>query len=1039
MIINLSDIHIKSTSTEVPDRAKHISGALKSKAETDKLFVVISGDIAFSGKQEEYYIALEFFIALKDELRQVFPDLDASFILVPGNHDCDFSSPVVSARAILIDNFRNRLDREVLDETIVELCCSVQQAFRDFEGVVGSIDDPERSDVSVLYSDKLLSIVRFNLGKFVLDFNLYNTAWMSSLEERYGGLVFPVECYRERMTTRYADVSVSVLHHPPEWFAPHCSESFRSHLESTSDVIIHGHNHHLGQSQITNHISLEETVYISSSAFVDDWSEINGFGTLWLDLSGPQPAYEHSVFSWRESGYVLEREGSWIDLPARGSTCGTDIAPNFLNFLTDTGAHISHPRKSPILQDLYVFPDVRDLDSFEVSEGKEFTRLSLQNVLFDNSAGQVLVVLGCEQSGKSAFCKQAYLHYHSNGFVPLLLEGEKIKSAKWEDFHKLLKGCYLEQYAHASEDKFIIINFDKIVVIIDDFDKVRLNMRFRKQLLEAIGKQCPYIIMTGKETMHMEGYVSDSSVERSKYRYVEICQFGHQLREQLVSKWNMLGLEVELEDGELFRLNSKALRTIEVVVRGNMVPQYPIFLLTILQALEVGESHTAYLRESAYAAYYDYLILQRLHTIRLTPERLDAYQNLLAHFAYRVFQNGQGRLTNAEVSEFKLEYARKYALDDDICAIIVDLVSASILNHSGETYSFKYKYLHYYFVAKYFSYNISDPFVREQISKLCTLLHREQYANIIMFLTYLSRDRFVIDQIMDFSKSMFNDYGPLGLDSDIQNLNILINDVPKLVLHSVDIRQNREKSNRARDEISGEVVPHSASFDSYGDNGDEDSEIDVISQINVAFKTTEVLGQILRNYYGSLPADLKKEICTEAFAVGLRALHFFMNLIISDSTAMIDRLVEILEQKNRLEEDPRKMENRAKRLFGNLILVIFFVFLRRISTSVGSENLNMTFDQVRTSEGRTSVDLIDLSIKLDFNKQFPEHIVRDYAGVMKNNTVAYGLLRFFVLEHFYMYEVDYRIRQRTCEVLKISTESQRRIMSHRSLPGRQDG
>jgi len=65
------------------------------------------------------------------------------------------------------------------------------------------------------------------------------------------------------------------------------------------------------------------------------------------------------------------------------------------------------------------------------------------------------------------------------------------------------------------------------------------------------------------------------------------------------------------------------------------------------------------------------------------------------------------------------------------------LAEVGILAGGGQEYRFKYLYFYYYFVARYLRDNIQSERVRSEIDQLCAKLHKEDHANIWLFLTHL--------------------------------------------------------------------------------------------------------------------------------------------------------------------------------------------------------------------------------------------------------------------------------------------------------------
>src|SRR4051812_5467434 len=92
LIIHLSDIHISTGNEAVLQRASRIASAVAPfERNPDAVFLVISGDISFSGKQLEFLAAKTFLDVLKGEFQGLFKNAQIEIVTVPGNHDCDFA------------------------------------------------------------------------------------------------------------------------------------------------------------------------------------------------------------------------------------------------------------------------------------------------------------------------------------------------------------------------------------------------------------------------------------------------------------------------------------------------------------------------------------------------------------------------------------------------------------------------------------------------------------------------------------------------------------------------------------------------------------------------------------------------------------------------------------------------------------------------------------------------------------------------------------------------------------------------------------
>lgn len=134
-ILHLSDIHFRKKKDEknkafrqkVQERlVEAVTGHLKEQKQLD--FVAITGDIAFSGKKEEYDEALEFL----GKLKEVLPK-ETQFLVVPGNHDVDRDK--INEFFSLQENVtaKDRTDRFLENEQNVKDYINIRfKAFRQF-------------------------------------------------------------------------------------------------------------------------------------------------------------------------------------------------------------------------------------------------------------------------------------------------------------------------------------------------------------------------------------------------------------------------------------------------------------------------------------------------------------------------------------------------------------------------------------------------------------------------------------------------------------------------------------------------------------------------------------------------------------------------------------------------------------------------------------------------------------------------------------------------------------------------------------------
>ena len=137
VVLHLSDLHAKFTNDPVLDRGSLIARSifpLLSNAEA--VLIVFSGDIAFSGRANEYSLVTPFL----EEIRTTIAgekEIPIHLFFAPGNHDCDLSGEQ-DVRNVLIEDVAKRDINDVSDE-IIENCIRVQENFFEFRDAISEV------------------------------------------------------------------------------------------------------------------------------------------------------------------------------------------------------------------------------------------------------------------------------------------------------------------------------------------------------------------------------------------------------------------------------------------------------------------------------------------------------------------------------------------------------------------------------------------------------------------------------------------------------------------------------------------------------------------------------------------------------------------------------------------------------------------------------------------------------------------------------------------------------------------------------------
>ncbi|MGB8193835.1 MAG: metallophosphoesterase, partial [Chitinophagaceae bacterium] len=639
--LHLSDIHFKENKNVISNRKEKIFNTIKNELKgKDRTFIITSGDVAFSGKNEEYSHANEFYKYLYKEIKS-YNGTESGLIFVPGNHDCDFDDSDQEIRKIILRSFsENGLTS--ISEKLIEVCCAPQNNFFEFQK---SIEEKISYNGDTVFEHPLLKIKTYKLGDFVIKLSLFNSSWDSQLKEEMGKLKFPIDYLYDQIPTIENSLSISIVHHPFNWQSPENSRQFRKALLETSDIIISGHEHDGRLSILSDFGNQFDTLHVESPALQDSNNErTSSFNLINLNTDPLEVQVQSYTYNGDTAIYDLKTDTGWkgINKQKKFKSRDFQIKKEFLADIENPGASFTHRNVDNFkLADIYTPPIFNNI-SIDKEKKSRF-----QNYLHSDSALEMpeqiddtfyKLVLGPEVSGKTALLRYFYLKYYEKGYYPIYLSGDKISDVSEDKIKQLVKRTLSKQYDEL-EGKFSEIDYRKIVLLIDDFHKYKIK-KGKVALVKNITKLFKRVIISGSELMLFETYVTKENkkveVFESFDQYI-IQEFSPTLRNQLINKWYRLGkeyMDIDERNG-FFRNIDLASSNITTIIGKNLIPAYPVYILTILQAFESGESDSTDNKLHAY--YYEMLITKSLRKALPDKDDIGFYMTFCKEYFFFLF------------------------------------------------------------------------------------------------------------------------------------------------------------------------------------------------------------------------------------------------------------------------------------------------------------------------------------------------------------------------------------------------------------------
>jgi tetratricopeptide (TPR) repeat protein len=241
-------------------------------------FIVLSGDVAFSGKKEEYQKAVQHLI--EPILKATSLD-ESQLFIVPGNHDLDKSDKELLVPAKYLDK-NDDIKEWLTNEKRRKLMLPPFEAYEEFvkpyaKGTLSAY----ASSYEFKHHDKTIMLMGFNSALIC-----------GRGDSDYGKLIIgEPQVYKTLENAKSADIRIAVMHHPFEYLTEADRTTVESRLKKDSHFILFGHQH---RGTVAIHRSPEgDCILIPAGAIyknriAKDSRYINSYNFVHLDFENNQ-------------------------------------------------------------------------------------------------------------------------------------------------------------------------------------------------------------------------------------------------------------------------------------------------------------------------------------------------------------------------------------------------------------------------------------------------------------------------------------------------------------------------------------------------------------------------------------------------------------------------------------------------------------------------------------------------------------------------------------------------------------------------------
>ncbi len=1014
-VLHLSDIHFRHQDDAARGYAPSIAKACYEIARrSDEFIIVVTGDIAFGGQEVEYTYAKKLF----EQISELISNETAKKInifLAPGNHDC-ILKPENEIRNTIIDNIVENQENNP-SQAFVDLCTEPQKHYFSFEANLRLLQP--------VFEDKLWKEYELEVGEDILRISSINAAWMSRIHEVAGQLVFPIQNYIEHLEAPCA-LRLGLIHHPLNWYCQQTYHPMRSALKTHCSAILSGHEHSIGSEVISDRNG--NTLMLEAPALQPHEANLQSQFTCFLFETESKIVYETR---YRATTSLPEQIDSELqhsfDTSAKCAKLNK-VHPEFIKILMDPGGNFTHPIRGALnAEEIFVYPQLEENDS-EVAKKTIFG----DAIVAGWETGKKILILADDEGGKTFLLRRYFTDIHNQGGLPLYIKSEEIKSVTEREIDKLIEQITAQQYVKPDEFKFA--ERAKKTILIDDIDRIKGDLKVQERLVEILQDRFITIVLTASSRFILNELVgSETSKHLIQYRSYKIRPFGHLLRNTLIKKWCRLSDIKNLGDFDRKVYGAETL--VNGILGKSIVPAKPVYLLIFLQSKEQNEQGE--LQNSSFSYYYQYLITKSLKEVGYRTDDLDEIFSYLSQMAWHFKQKQRKEMSLIELRDFNTKFSNEFTSVDFDQRIDL-LYQSKIIAKSGDYFRFTYAYIYYFFVGKYLSDNLHEEGVMQVVEQYCEQLSVRENANIIMFLTHHSSDPRVINKISSTLDSCFPENKPLNLDGDLDAINKLVESTANLVIKELNVDENQKTNKHNQDRYDSEEGDDEPAAD-HNPNGKNDGAKELISistQINLTIKTSEILANIVKNYYGSIKKDRKQQYVASIFDSSLRSLSKLFSEILEQP----DRFVAEIE-KELANSFPKMLQleraSQAKKFSFQLIGLITTSFIARTGNLVSSEKIREDVSRTVVGKEGNAYRLIEVASCLTQPGHLPFDSLEKLSRDLKTNAFAFTVLQSLIYYHLHMFHTSDKDKQRLSSIAQISIQKSR-LIDHKSRKTKSD-
>ena len=647
---------------------------------------------------------------------------------------------------------------------------------------------------------------------------------------------------------------------------------------------------------------------------------------------------------------------------------------------------ISQNKFDVVMDDVFVFPNLTIDTEGEDQELHSFTDLWMQR--------SRILLHGGNRSGKTTLCNKIVLQHIDTETGALLLDASvpvQGRRDQWiRDLCKVqIKGGHLEWRQKTRR-----------LLIVDN-----LNRTSNLEFLRSAEKEFDQVLLACDEEDYICGLRARH--ELSTYIGVRLGPLRHAQQEDLIRNWLRVGNADALDDTRVDQLE----KDVNLIIQENrVVPRYPFFVLSILQTHEGIMPQRMDI--TAYGHCYQALITAQLVTEGIDPKDIDSAQNVLTELSYSIFNESlESGEHHIDLHQFIDAYTREYIVKPTVIERLYQRGRVLVLQN--ERCSFKFGFIYYFFLGKYIASHYSEN--KDLVENLCRDSHLHHNAYTLIFTAHHTINEDLVETIVLNTMLASGDRKPATLNKSetvafAQELSSLSKQIAK---DNAAVSEHRREERERRD-----------AQDSRSRSEDDELERLYESSMYRSLRNMEILGQVLRNRYGSLKKRTLEEIADAIISCGLCLVHDFTSeALLQNFRDYIAGLADSEIRDKKYEVQQEELIRKLGKELGILCFAIIMLLLETTVSCIEKRELSPMIQSLRQQKKTPAYHIIDAmfsvhtrGIKHSADVDQLEELVKRLDS--EGNDTGKHLVARWCYRYLATHHVKFDLRQRTYSLFR---------------------